>query len=147
MKNWGIRKNGLRCKQASDLERATLIVSHCSLAGSLVMDFSGRHYPKDLILQTVRWYLRYSLSYRDMEEILEEPGVEIDHTKVGQESSHPFLQEGHSPQWRTGEGHYRQEWSQHRCTQRPICNRTITSDTILEMDFPAKMVSKTISGL
>ena len=42
------------------------------------MDFSGRHYPKDLILQTVRWYLRYSLSYRDMEEILEERGVEID---------------------------------------------------------------------
>ena len=31
------------------------------------MDFSGRHYPKDHILQTVRWYLRYSLSYRDME--------------------------------------------------------------------------------
>ena len=44
------------------------------------MDFSGRHYPKDLILQTVRWYLRYSLSYRDMEEILEERGVEINHT-------------------------------------------------------------------
>ena len=44
------------------------------------MEFSGRHYPKDLILQTVRWYLRYNLSYRDMEEILEERGVEIDHT-------------------------------------------------------------------
>ena len=44
------------------------------------MDFSGRHYPKDLILQAVRWYLRYNLSYRDMEEILEERGVEIDHT-------------------------------------------------------------------
>ena len=43
------------------------------------MGFSGRHYPKDLILQTVRWYLRYNLSYRDMEEILEERGVEIDH--------------------------------------------------------------------
>ena len=44
------------------------------------MDFSGRHFPKDLILQTIRWYLRYSLSYRDIEEILEERGVEIDHT-------------------------------------------------------------------
>ena len=44
------------------------------------MDFSGRHYPKHLILQTVRWYLRFSLSYRDLEEILEERGVEIDHT-------------------------------------------------------------------
>ncbi len=44
------------------------------------MDFSGRHYPKCLILQTIHWYLRYNLSYRDMEEILEERGVEIDHT-------------------------------------------------------------------
>ncbi len=44
------------------------------------MDFSGRHYPTELILQTIRWYLRYSLSYRDLEEILEERGVEIDHT-------------------------------------------------------------------
>ena len=37
-------------------------VSHCSLVESPAMDFSGRHYPKDLILQTVRWYLRYSLN-------------------------------------------------------------------------------------
>ena len=27
------------------------------------MGFTGRHFPKDLILQTVRWYLRYNLSY------------------------------------------------------------------------------------
>ncbi len=44
------------------------------------MDFSGRHFPTDLILQTIRWYLRYSLSYCDLEEILEERGVEIHHT-------------------------------------------------------------------
>ena len=43
------------------------------------MDFFGRHYPKDLILQTIRWYLRYSLSYPDREEILEESGVELCH--------------------------------------------------------------------
>ena len=44
------------------------------------MDFFGRHYSKGLILQSVRWYMRYSLSYRDLEEILEERDVEIDHT-------------------------------------------------------------------
>ena len=44
------------------------------------MDFSGRHFPKHLILQVVRWYLRYGLSYRDLEEILEERGVELAHT-------------------------------------------------------------------
>ena len=44
------------------------------------MDFSGRHFPTDLMLQTIRWYLRYNLSYRDLGEILEERGVEIHHT-------------------------------------------------------------------
>ena len=46
------------------------------------MEFSGRHCPKDLILQAIRWYLRYSLGYRDLEEILEERGVEVDHTAL-----------------------------------------------------------------
>ena len=46
------------------------------------MDLSGRHYPRDLILQSIRWYLRYGLSYRDLEEILEERGVGIDHTTL-----------------------------------------------------------------
>ncbi len=44
------------------------------------MNFSGRHFPTDLMLQTIRWYLRYNLSYRDLGEILEERGVEIHHT-------------------------------------------------------------------
>ncbi len=30
----------------------------------------------------VRWYLRYGLSYRDVEELLAEPGVEVDHVTV-----------------------------------------------------------------
>src|SRR5712692_3666957 len=34
------------------------------------------------ILCAVRWYLRYSLSYRDVEELLEERGLEADHTTV-----------------------------------------------------------------
>ena len=50
------------------------------------MDFSGRRFPKDLILQAIRWYLRYNLSYRGLEDILEdileERGVEIDHTTL-----------------------------------------------------------------
>jgi len=35
-----------------------------------------------LILCAVRWYLRYSLSLRDIEELLEEPGLNVDHTTV-----------------------------------------------------------------
>src|SRR3954463_4654467 len=33
-------------------------------------DFKGRHFEASLILQAVSWYLRYSLSYRDIEELL-----------------------------------------------------------------------------
>ena len=39
-------------------------------------DFKGRHYEATLILQAVSWYLRYPLSYRDIEEMLLERGLE-----------------------------------------------------------------------
>ena len=44
--------------------------------------FSGRHYLKDVILWAVRWYCRYGVSYRDLEEMLTERGVPVDHTTV-----------------------------------------------------------------
>ncbi len=34
--------------------------------------FKWRHYEADIILLCVRWYLRYSLSYRDLEEMMRE---------------------------------------------------------------------------
>jgi hypothetical protein len=37
--------------------------------------FAGFRFPADLIVVTVRWYLRFGLSYRDVEELLAEPGV------------------------------------------------------------------------
>ena len=46
------------------------------------MKFSGRHFPKDVILTTIRWYLRYKLSYRDIEELIAERGVDVDHSTV-----------------------------------------------------------------
>ncbi len=46
------------------------------------LNFKGTHFPKCVILQAVFWYLRYSLSYRDVEELMEERGVEIDHATV-----------------------------------------------------------------
>jgi transposase-like protein len=44
--------------------------------------FKWRHFEADIILCAVRWYLRYALSYRDVEELLRERGVSIDHTTV-----------------------------------------------------------------
>ena len=46
------------------------------------MKFSGRHFPKDIILTTIRWYLRYKLSYRDIEELIAERGIHVDHSTV-----------------------------------------------------------------
>lgn len=42
----------------------------------------GCHFPKCVVLQAVYWYLRYSLSYRDVEELMNERGVHIDHSTV-----------------------------------------------------------------
>src|ERR1700720_4197837 len=44
--------------------------------------FKWRQTEPALILCAVRWYLRYSLSLRDVEELLEERGLEADHTTV-----------------------------------------------------------------
>jgi IS6 family transposase len=44
--------------------------------------FKGRHFQADIILCAVRWYLRYALSYRDVEELLRERGVWVDHTTI-----------------------------------------------------------------
>src|SRR3982750_1686235 len=45
-------------------------------------DFKGRHYEATLILQAVSWYLRYPLSYRDIEELFRERGLEVDHATL-----------------------------------------------------------------
>src|SRR3954463_5923461 len=45
-------------------------------------DFKGRHFEATLILQAVSWYLRYPLSYRDLEELFLERGLEVDHSTL-----------------------------------------------------------------
>src|SRR4051812_31301095 len=44
--------------------------------------FPGFRFPSDVIVLAVRWYLRFGLSYRDLEELLAERGVEVDHVTV-----------------------------------------------------------------
>ena len=44
--------------------------------------FDGYRFPPELILLAVRWYLRYGLSYRDVEELLAERGIEVDHVSI-----------------------------------------------------------------
>jgi IS6 family transposase len=44
--------------------------------------FKWHHFTAEVILCAVRWYLRYALSYRDVEELMRERGVVVDHTTV-----------------------------------------------------------------
>lgn len=44
--------------------------------------FRGRHFQDQIILQCLRWYLRYSLSYRDLEEMMTERGLSVDHSTI-----------------------------------------------------------------
>src|SRR6476469_3732935 len=44
--------------------------------------FKWRHFQPEIIVLCVRWYLRYSLSYRDLEEMMLERGLSVDHTTV-----------------------------------------------------------------
>jgi IS6 family transposase len=44
--------------------------------------FAGFRFPGEVIVLAVRWYLRFGLSYRDVEELLAERGIEVDHVTV-----------------------------------------------------------------
>ena len=44
--------------------------------------FKWRHYQSEIILLCVRWYLRYALSHRDLEEMMNERGLSLDHTTI-----------------------------------------------------------------
>ena len=47
-----------------------------------MINFKWRHFQKALILLAIRWYLAYSLSYRDIEELMLERGVKVDHSTI-----------------------------------------------------------------
>ena len=44
--------------------------------------FAGFRFPPEVIVLAVRWYLRFGLSYRDLEELLAERGIEVDHVTL-----------------------------------------------------------------
>ncbi len=53
--------------------------------------FKWRHFEPSIILLCVRWYCRYQLSYRALEEMLRERGVAVDHTTVSDCVKTPVL--------------------------------------------------------
>src|SRR2546427_10256214 len=61
----------LPCEQRCIMREATMAVS-----------FKGAHFPKEVILMGVRWYVAYPLSTRHVEALMEERGVEVDHSTI-----------------------------------------------------------------
>ena len=49
---------------------------------TMAISFKGAHFPQEIILMGVRWYLAYPLSTRHVEELMEERGVELDHATI-----------------------------------------------------------------
>jgi transposase-like protein len=44
--------------------------------------FKWRHFQGEIIVLRLRWYLRYSLSYWDLEEMMAERGLKVDHSTI-----------------------------------------------------------------
>ena len=75
---------GLCCNFRAATSGWTTFGKHCT--GSPIMPsdnpFKWRQFEPALILQCVRWYLRYALSYRDLEDMMRERGLCVDHTTI-----------------------------------------------------------------
>jgi putative transposase len=48
----------------------------------MAVSFKGAHFLQEIILMGVRWYAAYPLSYRHVEELMEERGVSVDHATI-----------------------------------------------------------------
>ena len=71
--------------------------------------FKWRHYESEIILLCVRWYLRYAISYRDLEEMMEERNLTVDHTTIYRwvQRYAPELEERSRPHLRSTNDSYR----------------------------------------
>ncbi len=91
-----VKKNLFRLYPALRVKRAVLQqlivgynlrLSTFDIRASTIMKriqnpFKWRHHQPDIILLCVRWYCRFQLSYRDLEEMMRERGLAVDHTTV-----------------------------------------------------------------
>ncbi len=78
-----IGSNGVLSQKISSKNDGSIIIDQTSDKEVLKMiNFKGAHYPQAVILMAIRWYVAYPLSYRDVEELLKERGVEVDHATL-----------------------------------------------------------------
>jgi len=68
---------------------------------TMLSGFTGFRFLPEVILLAVRWYLRHGLSYRDLEELLAERGIEVDHVTLYRwvQRFTPLLVDAARPRW------------------------------------------------
>ena len=72
---------GTRADTVALVDRGWLETGRVTTPGTNSV-FAGFRFPREVISVAVRWYLRYGLSYRDVEELLAERGVTVDHVTI-----------------------------------------------------------------
>jgi hypothetical protein len=85
------------CRLRKDLSQEFVSEFQLSLSGSATESsvFKGRHFDRSVILLCVRWYLAYNLSLRNLEEMMAQRGIAVDHATVHRWTIHsaPLLME------------------------------------------------------
>jgi transposase-like protein len=113
-------------------------------------DFKGRHFTGEVILWAVRWYCRYGISYRDLEEMLAERGIDVDHDHLSLgaalcagdgEAVALVLAAGFDPSWRLDETYVkvRGKWTY---LYRAVDKRGDTIDFFLSSTRSAKAAKR-----
>jgi transposase-like protein len=69
-------------KSWAQVTSAASNLNHHVQGGDMENPFKWRHFQPAIILLAVRWYWRYSLSSRDLEEMMTERGLSLDHTTI-----------------------------------------------------------------
>ena len=59
-----------------------MIVISLMLSLTMALSFANKQFPSATILMAIRWYLAYKLSYRNIEELLAERGVQVEHATI-----------------------------------------------------------------
>jgi IS6 family transposase len=68
--------------ELGDIESGSAMEGWGEGGGRAVSDFKGRHFEGEIVLWAVRWYCRYGISYRDLEQMMAERGVSVDHSTI-----------------------------------------------------------------
>jgi transposase-like protein len=86
--------------------------------------FKWRHFQGEIILLCVRWYLRYGLSYRDLEEMMAERGLKVNHSTISRwvQAYAPDLEKRVKPQLKPTND----SWGATRRTSRSKANSCIS---------------------